>query len=73
MTTTALGHEEASVAAIPAQVPVLLLGGSGDAVIAGSRDRYRNDDALHDPPLPRQGEDRRLDGASGQHGHAHRG
>lgn len=49
MTATSLGHDEASVAAIPAQVPVLLLGGSGDAVIAASRDRYRNDGALHDP------------------------
>ena len=49
MTSTSLGHEEASVAKIPSRVPVLLLSGSNDEVIAASRDRYRSDGHAHDP------------------------
>ena len=49
MVATALGHGEAAVAAIPAKVPVLLLGGDRDGVISASRDRYRRDDGAHDP------------------------
>lgn len=49
MTATALGHGEATVATIPARVPMLLLGGDNDGVIAASRDRYRTDDGAHDP------------------------
>ena len=49
MTATALGHDEASVAAVPAKVPMMLLGGTDDGVIAASRDRYRADDGTHDP------------------------
>ena len=49
MTATALGHDEATVAAVPAQVPIMLLGGADDGVIAASRDRYRADDGAHDP------------------------
>lgn len=49
MTATALGHDEAAVVQVPSRVPVLLLTGSNDAVIAASRDRYRSDDAAHDP------------------------
>ena len=49
MTATALGHGEATVAPIPAKVPVMLLSGTDDGVIAASRDRYRTDDGAHDP------------------------
>ena len=53
MTATSLGHGEAAVAAIPAEVPVLLMGGDRDGVIAASRDRYHRDgtdgDGVHDP------------------------
>ena len=49
MTATSLGHGEAAVVAIPAKVPVMLLAGTGDGVIAASRDRYRNDGGVHDP------------------------
>lgn len=49
MVATALGHGEAAVAPIPAKVPMLLLGGADDGVIAASRDRYRTDDGVHDP------------------------
>ena len=49
MTATALGHGDAAVAPIPAKVPVMLLSGTDDAVIAASRDRYRSDDGAHDP------------------------
>ncbi len=49
MTATALGHGEATVARVPAKVPVLLLGGADDGVIAGSRDRYGTGDGGHDP------------------------
>ena len=49
MVATALGHGEAAVAPIPAKVPMLLLGGADDGVIAASRDRYRTDDNAHDP------------------------
>ena len=49
MTATALGHDEATVVAVPAKVPVLLLSGADDGVIAASRDRYRTDDGDHDP------------------------
>ena len=34
---------------IPVQVPIMLLGGADDGVIAASRDRYRTDDEAHDP------------------------
>ena len=47
MTATALGHDEAAVVAIPAKVPVMLLAGTDDGVIAASRDRYRRDHATH--------------------------
>ena len=43
MTSAALGHGEAAVLPVPAQVPVLLLAGADDRVIAASRDRYRPD------------------------------
>ncbi|MCY3577404.1 MAG: alpha/beta hydrolase [bacterium] len=49
MVATTLGHGEAAVVPIPAQVPVMLLGGADDGVIAASRDRYRTDDEAHDP------------------------
>ena len=49
MVATALGHGEAAVVPIPAKVPIMLLGGADDGVIAASRDRYRADDADHDP------------------------
>ena len=49
MVATALGHGEAAVVPIPAKVPMLLLGGADDGVIAASRDRYRTDDGAHDP------------------------
>ena len=48
MTATALGHGEAAVVAIPAKVPVMLLAGTDDGVIAASRDRYDRDRATHD-------------------------
>ena len=48
MTATALGHGEATVVAIPAKVPVMLLTGSEDGVIAASRDRYRRDHETRD-------------------------
>ena len=46
MTSMSLGHGEASVTAVPSKVPILLLAGADDGVIAASRDRYRyrNDD-----------------------------
>lgn len=49
MVATALGHGEAAVVPIPARVPIMLLGGADDGVIAASRDRYRTDDEAHDP------------------------
>jgi dienelactone hydrolase len=49
MTATALGHGEATVAPVPAKVPVMLLSGADDGVIAASRDRYRTDHGAHDP------------------------
>ena len=49
MTATGLGYGEATVVAIPAEVPVMLLGGASDGIIAASRDRYRNDGGVHDP------------------------
>lgn len=49
MTATVLGHDEATVVAIPSKVPILLAAGSNDAVIAASRDRYRSDTGEHDP------------------------
>lgn len=49
MTATALGHDEATVAPVPAKVPVMLVSGGDDGVIAASRDRYRTDDGAHDP------------------------
>ncbi|MXW98934.1 MAG: hypothetical protein F4Y05_04540 [Acidimicrobiaceae bacterium] len=48
MTATALGRGEAAVMAIPAKVPVMLLAGTDDGVIAASRDRYHRDDATDD-------------------------
>ena len=47
MVATALGHGEAAVVAIPANVPVMLLAGDRDGVISASRDRYRRDHATH--------------------------
>lgn len=49
MTATALGHGETAVVAVPSAVPVLLVCGGSDAVIAASRDRYRSDDGEHNP------------------------
>ncbi|MCQ3811068.1 MAG: hypothetical protein KTV68_11030 [Acidimicrobiia bacterium] len=49
MVATTLGHGEATVAPVPAKVPVMLLGGADDGVIAASRDRYRGDEGIHDP------------------------
>ena len=49
MTSTSVGYADASVVAIPAEAPVMLLGGASDGVIAASRDRYRDDDGIHDP------------------------
>lgn len=51
MTATTLGHGESAVVAVPAKVPVMLLAGTDDGVIAASRDRYRSDadDAVHEP------------------------
>jgi len=49
MTATALGHDEATVAPVPAKVPAMLLGGAEDGVIAASRDRYRTDNSAQDP------------------------
>ena len=49
MTSMSLGHGEASITAVPSKVPILLLAGADDGVIAASRDRYRNDDQAHDP------------------------
>ncbi len=53
MTATSLGHGEAEVVAIPAEVPVMLMGGASDGVIAASRDRYHRDGTggggVHDP------------------------
>jgi len=50
MMSTSLGHGEVSVAQVPSGVPILLLAGADDGVIAASRDRYRSDaDVDHDP------------------------
>ena len=52
MASTALGHDDGTVVAIPAKVPVLLAGGTSDGVIAASRDRYHRAegrDCVHDP------------------------
>ncbi len=49
MVATSLGYGEAAVAAVPSKVPVMLLSGADDGVIAASRDRYRGDEGIHDP------------------------
>lgn len=51
MTAATLGHGESAVVAVPAKVPVMLLVGGADGVIAASSDRYRSTDdgAVHDP------------------------
>jgi dienelactone hydrolase len=49
MVASMMGHGEAAVLKVPSQVPILLAAGSHDGVIAASRDRYRTDDADHDP------------------------
>jgi len=49
MAATALGHGEAAVVPVPAEVPVMLLCGASDGVIAASRDRYRHGGGVHDP------------------------
>ncbi len=49
MVATALGHGEATVVAIPAKVPAMLLAGTDDGVIASSRDRYGSGNGAHDP------------------------
>ena len=49
MTATSLGHGDAAVVAIPAEVPVMLIGGDRDGVIAASRDRYGLGEGAHDP------------------------
>ncbi len=51
MTAATLGHGESAVVAAPAEVPVMLLAGTADGVIAASSDRYRSTthDAVHDP------------------------
>ncbi len=66
MTATALGHGEAAVVAIPAEVPVMLIAGSDDGVIAASRDRYHRDGAT---PGGGGGQD----GDGGQDGHGGHG
>lgn len=49
MVATSLGHGEATVVNIPSKVPVMVISGAHDGVIAASRDRYRSDDVDHDP------------------------
>lgn len=49
MTATSLGHGEAAVVSIPAEVPAMLLAGTDDGVIAASRDRYDSGNGAHDP------------------------
>ncbi len=49
MTATALGHSEVSVASLASMIPIALVHGEHDGVIEASRDRYRSDDAEHDP------------------------
>ena len=49
MIATSLGYGEAAVVAVPSKVPVMLLSGADDGVIAASRDRYRTDNGPHDP------------------------
>ena len=49
MTSMSLGHREASVTTVPSKVPILLLTGADDGVVAASRDRYRTDDQAHNP------------------------
>jgi len=49
MTTTALGHDEATVTTIPAHVPILLAAAADDVVINHSRTRYTSADGKHDP------------------------
>lgn len=49
MIATSLGYGEAAVVAVPSKVPVMLLSGADDGVIAASRDRYRGDEGIHDP------------------------
>ncbi len=42
MTASGLGHGEGTVLPVPAGVPVMLLAGTNDGVIAASRDRYQS-------------------------------
>ncbi len=49
MSATALGHGEATITPIPAEVPVMLIGAATDSVIEESRDRYGSGDGDHDP------------------------
>ncbi len=49
MTATALGWPEATLAPVPTPLPVLLMAGSRDGVIAASRARYGTGDGQHDP------------------------
>ena len=49
MVATSLGHGEAAVVAVPGEVPVMMLSGADDGVIAASRDRYRGEEGWHDP------------------------
>jgi predicted dienelactone hydrolase len=49
MTATALGWPAGTVASVPAGVPVLLMAGANDGVIAASRSRYGIGEGEHDP------------------------
>lgn len=49
MISTSLGHGEATIVPIPSKVPVMVISGAKDGVIAASRDRYRSDDVQDDP------------------------
>jgi len=51
MVASALGHAEQTVLPVPAKVPLMLLAGTQDQVIAVSRSRYRNsaDLGIHNP------------------------
>ena len=49
MIATSVGYADATILTVAAEAPVMLLGGTNDGVIAASRDRYRDDGALHDP------------------------
>ncbi|MGI9646521.1 MAG: hypothetical protein ACR2O6_14545 [Ilumatobacteraceae bacterium] len=49
MTATSLGHEAASITAIPSELPTLLVGAGLDGVVAASADRYGVSGDEHNP------------------------